>query len=254
MEKITRRYRQLFAVEILHHLLLDEGDKVYDGQNDLSPSRKQQFLRRYQLHEWMRVEPDSATQRTMTGVGLVLKKTPTGFVVAVEVRADDDRKSRAGLGGVSLLFLLRLNPDMAGRTALPLVREQEGKPVAYVFGNEEARNRLGAYPFLNRPTPVFANADTYVPGDVVRAGTKQFVALTKSQGNPTSQAAFWRETDGRLAYASRRDLREVPEGSPAGVLGWVEIKGKAGLDNYSVLAVADEIKLNQVFRLHLDKL
>jgi hypothetical protein len=248
MEKITRRYRQLFAVEILHHLFLDEGDKIYDGQDDLPPSRKQKLLARYDVHEWMGVEPDGPSQHAMTGAGLVLKKTPTGFLVAVEVTADDDRKARASLAGTNLRFLLRLNPDTGGRTALPLVREQEGALVAYVFGNEEARGRLGADPALSRPALVF------VPGDVVREGAKQFVALAKTQGNATSQTAFWRETDGSLAYATRRDLRQVPEGSPAGVLGWVEITGKGDLGHYSLLTVADEIKLNQVFRLHLDKL
>jgi hypothetical protein len=254
MEKITRRYRQLFAVEILHHLFLDEGDKIYDGQDDLPPSRKQQLLARYDVHEWLHVEPDGPARHAMTGAGLVLKKTPAGFLVAVEVTADDDRKARASLAGTNLRFLLRLSSDTAGRTALPLVREQEGAPVAYVFGNESARNRLGAYPSLSRPVPVFATAATYVPGDVVRQGAKQFVALAKTQGNATSQSAFWRETDGSLAYATRQDLRQAPEGSPAGVLGWVEITGKGDLGHYSLLTVADEIKLNQVFRLHLDKL
>ncbi|MGV3589261.1 MAG: hypothetical protein ACO1OF_19800 [Adhaeribacter sp.] len=252
MESITSKYRQLCAVEIFHHYFLDEGNRVFNGTNDLPPARKVQKLKQYAVSDWLRIEPDDSTRSLMHACHIIFKPTKTGFILVTQTAGPD--QASADLQRVVLSFYLRWQePSLVAQTALPLSLKTDGKASLYVFSNEFSRNNRGNYPSICLPVVAYQNTRTYVPGEIVKSGGQQFVALNKTMGNAPSLPAFWRQTDQNLSYATSTSLQVRPATIPADVIGKLEITGKAGLGNFSVLMTTNQIKAAQVYQLHLDK-
>ncbi|KAA5548448.1 hypothetical protein [Adhaeribacter rhizoryzae] len=252
MEKIISKYQQLFKVNIYHHYFLDENNLIYDGTNDLPPARKAHKLQLYQVPDWLQIEPEVNTRGTMYACNLIFKPTKTGFIIVTKTNGPD--QPSATLDNIILTFYLRWrNAGLAANTALPLLPPTNSTPTFYTWGNEFARNNIGLYPNLSRPVPTYQNTRAYVTGEIVKSGAQQFVALNRTSGNAPNVPAFWRETDGNLNYTTSTSLQPRPAAIPAGVIGKIEITGRAGLGNYSVLTGANKIKAAQVYQLHLDK-
>lgn len=252
MESIVCKYQQLCAVDIFHHYFLDEGNRIFDGVNDLPPDRKAYKLKQYNVPDWLQIEPADYTRATMHVSSLVFKKTKTGFILVTKTTGPD--KPGADVNQLVLEFWLRwAEPDLTGHTAMPLLVKTNGKPALYAFGNAVSRNNHGAYPEISLPVPPYNNARTYEPGDIVKSGTRQFVALHRTTGNGTNLPAFWRETDRNLNYVTSTSLQARPAGIPPDVIARIQISGKAGLGDFSVLTGTNTIKAAQVYKLHLDK-
>jgi hypothetical protein len=252
MESITSKYRQLCAVEIFHHYFLDEGTHIFNGVNDLPAARKIQKLKQYAVPDWLQIEPDEYTRSTMYACQLIFKPTKTGFMLVTKTNGPD--QASVNLNKVVLNFHLRWQePSLVAHTALPLSLKTDGKASLYVFGNEFARNNQGIYPQISLPAANYQNTRTYVPGDIVKSGTQQFIAINKTTGNAPPVPAFWRQTDQNLNYATSTSLQVRPSNIPPDVIGKIEITGKAGLGNFSVLTATEQIKVAQVYQLHLDK-
>ncbi len=252
MESITCRYRPLCAVEIYHHYFLDEGTRIFNGLNDLPPARKTQKLAQYAVTDWLQIEPDLATRAALPACHVVYKPTKTGFVLVTKTDGPD--QASVNLNRVTFTFYLRWrNPELAARTALPLTPQPGGQASLYVFGNEFSRNNRGVYPGIGLPIATYQNLRTYVPGEIVKSGAQQFVARVKTTGNAPPASAIWRETDPALSYVSFTSLRVRPAAVPPGILGQIQITGRAGLGNFSVLSATNQLKSAQVYQLHLDK-
>ena len=80
-ERITKGYKRLFEIHLLHHYWLDEGDKVFD---QIAPAgKKDKRLLAYDRRSFLTVAPTAAAAKTLTGLGAVYKDTALGCIVAV---------------------------------------------------------------------------------------------------------------------------------------------------------------------------
>ncbi|WP_205504349.1 hypothetical protein [Rufibacter psychrotolerans] len=257
MESTKRRYQPLMAVDILHHSFLDEGGKIFDGTQDLPAPRKAQKLKTYDVREWLLVEPDTSTRKALQAHGVLLKQTKTGFLLLAQL-ADalpGTRKPLANLEKMVLGFWLKWQlPELAAQTALAYRVKADGGRGVYLFGNQWARIFGGAYPHLTLPLPTYRPEEDYLPGDLVRKDAKHYRAIAKSKGAAVTDAAFWQPTDSKISYASRQSLQTQQAAVPLDVWGKIEISGKSGLSNYSLLTGTGDLKNSQVYKLHLDKM
>ncbi|WP_207431421.1 hypothetical protein [Sabulibacter ruber] len=257
METSSRRFQKLLAMDIFHHFFLDEGGKVFDGTQPLPPVRLAQKLKVYDVREWLQIEPDEATRKTLQTHGLLLKPTKTGFQVLAQL-ADvlpGTRKPQVKLEKVTLGFWLKWsNPNVPAQTALAYRTKPTGERGFYLFGNQWARVLGGAYPNLGLPLPTYRAEEEYLPGDLVRKDGKHYLSIAKSKGAAVTDAAFWKPTDAKISYASRQSLRTPADALPQDVWGKIEISGQPGLSNYSLLTGTGDLKNSQVYKLHLDKM
>lgn len=79
-ERLTRGFRRLFEVRVLHHYWLDDGAKLFD--NILEPQRTVRLLD-YDVRSFMEITPTPSTQWMMTGLQCMFRATALGLVVAV---------------------------------------------------------------------------------------------------------------------------------------------------------------------------
>jgi len=252
MEKMIIKYQALVRIEILHHYFLDEGNQAFGGSPDLPPGRKKKKLEAYNVHDWLEITPDVATRTRMHGANLLMKKTKTGFLIISAIKSVHMPKIQ--LEALTLNFLLLVtSQEMAARTALPTVTWKDGQAMLYVFGNEVSRNYRAPYPSLSLPPERYASTQTYQPGDIVKAGTQQFVAIAPTTGITPPSPPHWRETDGTLSYATRRNLRPKPPSAPDAAMAQLSITIKAGTNSFDLLTPLKAIHPNRVFQLHLEK-
>ncbi|KAA3438759.1 hypothetical protein FOA19_16215 [Rufibacter hautae] len=257
MESSRRKYLQLVAVEILHHYFLDEGGKVYDGTQDLPAARKAQKLKTYDTREWLAVEPDAATHKALQAYQVLLKPTKTGFLLLTQLTdvLPGTKKPLANLEKMVLGFWLKWQtPQPGSQAALASKRQAAGERGFYLLGNQWARMLGGTYPHLGVPLPTYHPEEEYLPGDLVRKDSKHYRALVKSKGAALTDTTLWKPTDNKLPYVSRQSL-QIPAAAPPGeVWGRLEIAGKGGLSNYSLLTGSGDLKNAQVYKIHLDKM
>jgi hypothetical protein len=79
-ERIINGFKRLFEIRLLHHYWLDEGATVFD----LMPMQKQRDTRllSYDMRSFFTVAPTAATAKTLRGLGVMVKETALGCVVA----------------------------------------------------------------------------------------------------------------------------------------------------------------------------
>lgn len=84
-ERMSSRFKRLFEVRLLHHFWLDEGSVVFDKIAD--QPKKDRRLLTYDVRPFLTSRPTAATQRSLSGLGCLFRKTTLGFMVAARETA-----------------------------------------------------------------------------------------------------------------------------------------------------------------------
>ena len=79
-ERITKKYRRLFEVRMLHHYWLDDGGKVFDQISD--PGKKDRHLLSYNVRSFLVAKPTVSTEKILASEGCLFRETALGFIVA----------------------------------------------------------------------------------------------------------------------------------------------------------------------------
>jgi len=85
----TITYRTLFSVDIWHHFFLDDETGNFIG---LVAERRNQIKSRYNLADFLNIQPSEATLDVLKGHQLIFKVTSSGFVIAAKADPADTSK------------------------------------------------------------------------------------------------------------------------------------------------------------------
>jgi hypothetical protein len=80
-ETISRGYRRLFEIRLLHHYWLDEGATIFDLIAE--PETRERRLLDYDMRSFLRLTPTASTSAAIAGFAGVYKATSLGGIVAV---------------------------------------------------------------------------------------------------------------------------------------------------------------------------
>ncbi len=203
-------YETLFELAIKHHYHLDDGDSIFDT---LSAARQLALQLRYNVGDFLSIQPSAATHSLLAGCHAVFKTTPGGFITGIRYSSETGIK----LPDVSLeddsVFSFYLNVVdglFANYTMLPL---QPAPDRIFYFTNNAAYAQRVA-PFITATPQVYQGGTTYYPGDMLvdnhTAPTKLYIARKKNSSNPSGGPVGNWDTDplvsGKpLLYASAAD-------------------------------------------------
>ncbi len=198
-------YSPLCVVSIRHGFHLNKGFEEFD---DLAEEEKQRKLSSFDIFDDLRLEVPDDTTRMLAGLGLLLKPTPTGFIVgsAVEESAPGVFVPRRIPGrAYRLRFALRARaPFFWDYTNLHLGPSDR----AIYYLSNRAGELDGSFPFLSVPPQVYAAGTVYRAGDVVRASdesVERFLAIrTGAHETPTNDDPNWLKI-GRRNYVNTAD-------------------------------------------------
>ncbi len=198
-------YRPLCVVSIRHGFHLNKGREEFD---DLAEEERARKLARFDIFDDLRLHVPGDTSGRLSGLGLLLKPTPTGFILASAVEEpapgvfvpkhvpDRAYRLRFALRARAPLFWDYTNLDLGPR----------GRSVYYL--SNRAGELDGTFPFLSAPPPVYANGTVYRAGDVVRASPafeERFLAArTGAHGVPAAGDPNWVQL-GRRNYVNAAD-------------------------------------------------
>lgn len=146
MEVFLFKYQRLCEVRILHHYLLDDPGTSFDALPAADQERK---LRNYDIHGWLDIQADKATQQLLQDFRLVYKKTSIGFRLLAQTETID--QPLIDLEGMKLVFRFNLKNSISPHTDLPINVVKNGNPTTYVFGNEFSWSNGGSFPSLALP-------------------------------------------------------------------------------------------------------
>ena len=198
-------YRPLCSVSIRHGFHLNKGSQEFD---DLSAGDQRRKLAGFDIHDDLRLEVPDDTLRVLDGLGMLVRPTPTGFIVAVEV--DEPTPGvfvprRIPLRGYRLRFVLRARaPHFWDYTNLDLGPREGG---IYYLSNRAGESG-GSPPSLSLPPVAYATSTVYRAGDVVRASaatTRSFLAVRSgTHAVPGPGDANWLQL-GQRNYVNAND-------------------------------------------------
>ena len=249
MESQKTTYRNLAAIEILHHHFLDKGNKVYESNNDLTADEKAHRLRLYDIRNWLTIEASDESKTMMAKLGVRHKISPLSIQLFVEVDANDEPLK--SLDSLQLEFDIKLNPSVAPYTAL--ARFAPGH--YYLFNNQQAWLNANASGALCQIPKAFDASETYLPGEIIQSAGDYYMAL-KVTGN-TNQAppnvAFWAVVNNTVAFANGANFVQANSRDRPGIAFKVAISGQKGMGNFSLTSAADVIQ-NRIFKIHLNKI
>jgi hypothetical protein len=177
---IRIQYKPLCVVSIRHGYHLNKGFNEFDDLDDVK--EKQQKLSRFNIFDDLSLDVPDDTRHTLAGLGMLLKRTSTGFEIAA---AAEEVESEPGVfvpripprRAFRLRFVLRARaPFFWDYTNLDLgPRDQK----IYYLSNR-AGELGGSFPSLAAPPRVYASGTEYRAGDVVRTSPESlqcFVAV-----------------------------------------------------------------------------
>lgn len=198
-------YRPLCVVSIRHGFHLNKGREEFD---DLAEADRTRKLAGFDIFDDLRLHVPGDTSAALSGFGLLLKPTPTGFILgaAVEEPAPGVFVPRHVPGSAyRLRFALRARaPFFWDYTNLDLGPRDHS---IYYLSNR-AGELDGTFPFLSAPPPVYAHGTIYRAGDVVRrspAFEERFLAArTGALGAPAASDPNWVQL-GRRNYLNMAD-------------------------------------------------
>lgn len=254
METIRIRYKKLFQVDILLHHLLDSKTQLFDN---LTPAERQKKLDRYDLSQWVTIEPTASCRTSLAGLGWVFKLSRTGFAVAASVEAVSSsvfKPKNAPGAALKLDFEVTVSdPAFTGFSALPVPGKLDGGSAFYLFDNKNAHSDGTAFPSLAVKPPVFSLTTEYLQGEIVRNQSKRFQAKTKNLGVSTTDTARWAEITESLDYANGAQ-KIAPENVTASgdAFGLIRIHCQEGLSSFSLFNSGN--LTNPVFKIRLKKL
>lgn len=250
METFALKYQQLCEVRILHHYFLDTPNTLFD---DLPVAEQGQRLANYDARNWLDIQPDTDTSQTLHDYRLVFKKTPEGFRIMAQVTAPNQPIIK--LDDLKLIFPFRFKNGASGYSALPINIIKNNHATTYIFGNELAANNSGAAPSLALTPAAYSNSRLYPPGEIVRQGGTNYMALLQAdnQGKSISDTDYWLPLPSNVRYANPANAQEITADHNTQFIGQFEIDGQPGMGNFSVLDGSGHI-LSRVFELRINKL
>lgn len=184
------RYRPLLSVSIRHGFHLNKGLDHFD---DLEPEEKRRKLAGYDIFDDIRMHVPDDTRSTVAGLGGLVKRTPSGFVVAAEVdeSASGEFVPRRLPGtGYRLRFALcARTPLFWDYTNLDLAAQR--RKVYYL--SNRAGEFGGTFPSLSGSPHVYDSGREYIAGDiVVGAAGEHYLAVRAGTGEtPAPGSANW---------------------------------------------------------------
>ncbi len=176
-------YKSLFDVTIRHGFHLNHGSLEFD---ELTQEQQQSKLAGFDLFTDVGLHVPSETEKTLAGLGCLLRTTRTGFKVATEVEQSGNE------------FLPVRVPDRAFRIRVVLetreprfwnytnVKFDSLGRVVYYLSNRAGQSGA-AFPELSLPEPPYAAGTSYAAGDVVQAVAGLFLAV-RSGAHPVPAA------------------------------------------------------------------
>lgn len=166
-ERLSKVYKRLFEVRLLHHYWLDEGATVFDLI--ANSAKRDQRLLAYDRRSIFAVTPTSVSAKILAGYGGVYKDTALGFVLAMPGNAElpDDTlfefvvsvSSEALYGYTALTLRPQKITELYDQVDHKIYRFKENVPV---FSNLSGATRdVGANKslFLSREIPALTAKD-----------------------------------------------------------------------------------------------
>ena len=168
----------MFEVRVLHDFYLSENDS---GASFFSLTDTQQTNRlvkllnaeQYDMRQDLDIVPDMATKEIFRSHKMKLLPSSFGFVLALEVKMEDDGGAAFYRPAVSMPDSLRLVFKMVGKNGsfvnFTNLTVSDTVPAQYFFSNESTQT-VGAAKVLSNPAAEFDPAKDYVMGDLVKSG------------------------------------------------------------------------------------
>ncbi|MBN8674264.1 MAG: hypothetical protein J0L56_09025 [Chitinophagales bacterium] len=189
-------YRTLFEVKILHHYFLNKGTLLFDLM-DINKEKKE-VLKKYDIRNFLHIEPTEACKRILKQYRCIFKLTPTGFLIGLraEKTAPDKYKPVFKPEDTSRFSFLVYFTDtfFINYTALPMQRQISDltghiSPVNTIF---YCQNLTGGspkkYPYLSKIAATFQNGQTASAGDIIadndNTATRLFIAKKITNNAP----------------------------------------------------------------------
>jgi len=250
LESQKTTYRNLAAIEILHHHFLDKGNKVYESNNDLTAEEKAHRLRLYDIRDWLTIKATNESKEIMARLGVRYKISPLSIQLFTEVDAATNKPLKS-LDKLRLEFDVTLNPSIAPYTALARFAPDQ----YYLFGNQRAWLYANAVGSLCQVPSAFSAAETYLPGEVIQSAGNYYMALkvTGNLNQAPPNVAFWAAVNETVAFANGANFVQANSRDRPGIAFKVAISGQKGMGDFSLTSATDVIQ-NLVFKIHLNKI
>ena len=211
-------YKSLFEVNILHHFFLNKGEQAYDTMNQ---EDKDNIEAKYDVRDIFDITPTLDSTKALISHSCIFKRTSKGILVGIMAKPNQLNPGKFNsfiplADHLTFRFLVRLKDlNFMNYTALSL---QENKDKMFVLSNS-LNNTPNTFPSLSAISPVFEPGNIYMPGDMLSDDannpTKLFIALVKTDNNPTL-SADWLTENGNittpLSYVNVKDCYPVANG------------------------------------------
>ena len=139
------QYKPLFAVDILHLFLLNDGVKAYFSMN---ATEKDKQLDSYDISSLISLTPTIETQQKLKGYNLVFRNISTGFAIWTKVDQADNTVPFIPLeNDLCFTFLIRIK-DSAFYNYTNLELDNLGK--INFFSNRRLATEAPGFPLINK--------------------------------------------------------------------------------------------------------
>lgn len=199
------RFQPLCNFDLHHGFFLNRckpsGEMV--EFEDLTEPERNRRLGSFDLYRDLKAHVPNDTERTLSGLGCILKTTPTGFVVAAEVDANNlnNKPVRVPSGP----FRLRFTLDLQDSSFLNYTNISSSKGIKKVIYLSNRAGLLNSrFPDLALPQPVYQAGSRYLTGDIVLHGGEYFLSLRTGNHVAPTDADPWRKL-GQRSYVSQAD-------------------------------------------------
>ncbi len=203
-------YRPLFSLTIRPGFHLNKGPNEFD---DLDASTQKEMLNGFDAFEDLNLGIPNDTREIMSGLGLLAKEMPSGFLVGApvkEVAANTYQAERPPRDEFVLRFALTARaPDFWNYTNLRL----DGTTPSIHYLSNRVHRIAGTFPYLPSPPPLYDAGHNYRPGDLARVSghPQRFLATQEGAHAEPSPGADpnWVELSSRnyLSESDRISLR-----------------------------------------------
>ena len=220
-ETVSKAYRRLFQIRLLHHFWLDEGGTLFD--QIASQAKREQRLLSYDMRPFLALAPTGATAQALSGLGCVYKSIASGCIVAAQ-------ETVVIPGDTRLEFTLTVqDPAFYNYTALTLrpqqiyeifyqpeerlYRYKENVPLLSNLTGASRGGGAGKTLFLSAEFPALANEDKVESLILSGAALRQ---LTSDQPGAGSRQLAAQAPD-LPVFVNQADLPAIVP--PAGLVG-----------------------------------
>lgn len=204
-------YKTLFEVKILHDFLLNKGLTSFAG---LPINEQDEILKRYNIHDYIEIEPTAECRRIMANYKLKVRKTPFGFIVGVKI---DERVNNGTTTSwpfidfstfLSLTFSVSIvDPNFINFTNIN--QSLSGDHIYYLSNIKTAS--VGLYPSLSSSIPRFSRDVDYMPGDLIIRSNRLYESLLEIPSGSNFRSTQWMELDTK-SYFHFNDRIKVANG------------------------------------------